>query len=482
MSKFFALILVLVFLTASSVVVSIPVSGAAIAENTWETKAPMQQARGCLGVAVVNGKIYAIGGSTLAGTWPYNGGIVATNEEYDPATNTWSFKNPMPTPRKNFGIAVYNNKIYCIGGEETFKNDSEAPLTNVNEVYDPATDMWETKESMPTPRSDLRANVVNGKIYLIGGYDPNVHFEPGASTHNEVYDPTIDSWFTKAPLLAAASNYASAVFEDKIYVIGGIIDKPWLRFDLNQIYNTRNDSWTYGAPLPQSYGGAAGVVTAGFLAPKRVYVFGEMREGFGDEHYYSVRSYDPENDSWASGAYMLTGRSGLGVAVLNDFMYAIGGETANGIPFSADPPSLKKYATNERYTPFGYGTIPPRVSVSSPKNANYTSREINLDFTVSKDVEWMGYSLDRHDSVTVTGNATLSGLTNGFHNITVYARDEFENTGASETVTFTVAYTKSEPFFAVAVSVAVVVAVVGLLICFRKRKPATSSMIKGKTT
>ena len=77
------------------------------------------------------------------------------------------------------------------------KRKARAPLTNVNEVYDPTTDTWETKESMPTPRSDLRANVVNGKIYLIGGHDPNVHFKPGASTHNEVYDPATDSWSKK---------------------------------------------------------------------------------------------------------------------------------------------------------------------------------------------------------------------------------------------------------------------------------------------
>jgi N-acetylneuraminic acid mutarotase len=363
MRKSVALLLVLVFLTASCLSVSKPAfSSADIVEDSWAPKASMQVARGGLGVAAVNGKIYAIGGDTIAGSSPYTGGIVATNEEYDPATETWETKEPMPTPRMNFGIAVYNNKIYCIGGEEISKDDSKAPLTNVNEVYDPTTDTWETKESMPTPRSDLRANVVNGKIYLIGGYDPNVHFEPGASTHNEVYDPATDSWSTKKPLPAPTSNYASAVFGDKIYVIGGFIEGPWLRFDLNQIYNTKNDSWGYGALLSQSYGGVTGVVTAGFMAPKRIYVFGEMMNGSVEEYHYSVRSYDPENDSWTAGADMLSGRGGVGVAVVNDLIYVIGGETANGIPFSANPPSLKKYATNEQYTPIGYGTIQPATT------------------------------------------------------------------------------------------------------------------------
>lgn len=50
----------------------------------------------------------------------------------------------------------------------------------------------------------------------------------------------------------------------------------------------------------------------------------------------------------------------------------------------------------------------------------------------------MGYSLDGQETVMVHGNMTLTGLAGGSHNITVYATDASGNTGASETVTFTV--------------------------------------------
>jgi N-acetylneuraminic acid mutarotase len=426
----------------------------------------MHEARAGLGVATVNGKIYAIGGSTRQGSWPYAGGIVATNEEYDPVTNTWAFKTPMPTPRMDFGIAVYNNKIYCIGGEEIFKDDSKAPLTNVNEVYDPTTDTWETKTPMPTPRKGLRANVVNGKIYLIGGNDPNVHFEPGASTHNEVYDPATDSWTTKTPMPAAASDYASAVFDDKIYVIGGLIGEGFsLRFDLNQIYDTEQDSWSFGAPLTQRYGGVVGGGTAGFMAPQRIYVFGD----------YDVIAYDPESDSWTDGADIPTDRGGFGVAVLDDMLYVIGGGTGvstSGIPFSGDPPIITLYATNERYIPFGYGTISPVVCLVSPENQIYNETSVSLIFTVNKPVSWMGYSLDGRDNVTLTGNTTIAGLTSGLHNITVYAKDEFENTGASETIIFTVAE-EPEPFPTLLVASASGASIIGVAVCvfyYRKKR------------
>jgi len=87
MSKSVAAMLVLLFLVASCIVAVKPALSSAddSAENTWVSKAPMQVARSGVGVAVVNGKIYAIGGSTEKG-------LVGTNEEYDPATDTWTYK------------------------------------------------------------------------------------------------------------------------------------------------------------------------------------------------------------------------------------------------------------------------------------------------------------------------------------------------------------------------------------------------------
>ncbi|TFH24248.1 hypothetical protein E4G67_02195, partial [Candidatus Bathyarchaeota archaeon] len=119
MRKNVALLLVLVFLTALCVSEAHPVS--ALSENSWITKAPMQHARLRLGVAVANEKIYAIGGDDLSlvgnalSPEMVYGSIASSNEEYNPVTDTWTFKTPMPTPRTRFGIAVYNNKIYCIG-------------------------------------------------------------------------------------------------------------------------------------------------------------------------------------------------------------------------------------------------------------------------------------------------------------------------------------------------------------------------------
>jgi hypothetical protein len=87
---------------------SLPLVSAA--EDSWTTLEPMPTARAGLGVAVVDGEIYAIGGFVGTNT------VLGTNEMYDPETDTWTTKTSMPTPRAYFAIAVYQHKIYVIGG------------------------------------------------------------------------------------------------------------------------------------------------------------------------------------------------------------------------------------------------------------------------------------------------------------------------------------------------------------------------------
>jgi N-acetylneuraminic acid mutarotase len=429
--------LVLVFLTASLVITAKPVFATAPVENSWTLKAPMHVARSGLGVAVVNGKIYAIGGTNQEG-------FLATNEEYDPATNSWTFKASMPTARSTFGIAVYQNKIYCIGGVSC----------NATEVYDPAIDAWETKASMPTARWQLEANVVNDKIYLMGG-EPN-------PTLNEVYDPATNSWITKSSIpyvewrnFHQAGVYtATVVIDDEIYWIGvvGFFYSPLGFKLLNQQYSPKNDSWSLRAPPPSDITPEAAGVTTGVWAPKRIYVF-------GDDGYNSA--YDPAADTWQYGKPVSPTRHDFGVVVVNDRLYVIGGSYV----WSASD-------LNEEYTPFGYGIVPPKIAVISPENGNHTSGNVSLALTVNKPALWIAYSLDGQDNTTISGNTTMTDLTNGLHNVTIYARDEFDNTSASETITFTVDMPKPFPIVPIATaSVASVgVIAVGLLVYFKKRK------------
>jgi hypothetical protein len=439
----------------------------------------MHVARSDLGVTAVNGKIYALGGNTENGYIPMSSGndykakgwIVATNEEYDPTTDTWTFKTPMPTPRYRFAIAACQNKIYCIGGITNWVS-GQISYTGANEVYDPATDTWETKTAMPTAAS-AQAHVVGSIIYLIGG--------GSGETLNQAYDPATDSWTMRTAVPSALgvqappnelSTLVSATVDNQIYAMSYVYALiPWQ----NWAYSPNVDGWRSVESSPSSLleGGnwwsqAAGAAT-GFLASKRIYVF------FGRYPYSTVLpnlAYDPSSDVWTAAAAAPTYRQNFGVVVLDDTLYVIGGRIYN-YPYPSDNIfTVTEQALNEQYTPIGYGTVPPVVSVVSPENKNYTSSNVSLTFTLDRPVVWMGYSLDGEETVTVTGNTTIAGLTSGLHNITVYAKDEFENTGASETVTFTVA--EPEPFpttlVAVASGASVAIIGIGLIVYFKKRK------------
>jgi N-acetylneuraminic acid mutarotase len=448
----------IVLLVLFSVLATLPnIATVRAIEDSWATNEPMQKARSDLGVAVVNGKIYAIGGSTEEGYCPNTigtdykdkGWIVNTNEEYDPETDAWTFKKPMPTPRYNFGIAVYQNKIYCIGGVTDLFVGQYTKLTRVNEVYDPATDTWETKASMPDAEI-CQANVVGGKIYLIGGGSDG--------TLNQVYDPVTDSWTKKASMPESVRFQVSVVVDNKIHVIG-FYEGIGLDYVNSKtfVYDPVTDSWSSGTPIPSDIFHGEGVpwrgnwwsiaagATTGVMAPKRIYVF-------FIQYVYSGPLpnlvYNPATGNWTVGADVPTNRKAFGVVVVNDILYAIGGRT-DIYPFPDDTYLIvEEQPVNEQYTPIGYGTpapsyvppdiIAPAISIISPMNEAFYNSDLPLIFNVSKSVSWMYFKLDDKKIDEIEGNSTLNGLSSGLHNLTIYATDVAGNTGVSETIYFTV--------------------------------------------
>jgi hypothetical protein len=121
---------------------------------------------------------------------------------------------------------------------------------------------------------------------------------------------------------------------------------------------------------------------------------------------------------------------------------------------------------------FTVETTTPKIKVLSPINQTYVETNVPLMFTVDK-ASWTGYSLDGEENIPISGNFTLIGLSNGLHNVTVYANDTYGNMGASKTINFTVAVAEPECFPIVPITALVVVAVIvvaGLLVYHKKHK------------
>jgi hypothetical protein len=228
-------------------------------------------------------------------------------------------------------------------------------------------------------------------------------------------------------------------------------------------YDMEADNWNEVASSTNAVVEGAAGATTGAKVPQEVYVFGLKVDTVVPTVVNQV--YDPRTSTWAMAANMTVTRSDFGIAVVDDILYVIGG-------YLRSSAHVTPTAVNEQYIPFGYGT-PPEINLLSPVTHSYNESSVPLLFTVDKQIYWMGYSLDCQDNNTVTGNVTLSELTNGAHNITVYAEDTFGNEGASETIIFNIDVPESFPTIIVIATVSVAsvaIVCVVLLVYFKKRK------------
>jgi hypothetical protein len=111
-------------------------------------------------------------------------------------------------------------------------------------------------------------------------------------------------------------------------------------------------------------------------------------------------------------------------------------------------------------------TIPPKVSILSIENKTYSADSIQLNFTTSEPVSQIIYSLDGQENVTINGNTTLTGLSEGGHNLTVYSTDKAGYVG-SETIYFRIEFFPTTLVIASVVTVAIIAII--LLVYFKKR-------------
>ncbi len=415
------------------VLLSVQFSSAVALENSWIEKASMPTARAFLGVASVDGKIYAIGGDNgtamgnLGNPFWHSHDIVNVCEEYDPASDTWVRRNSMPTARAGLAVAVFQGEIYCIGGRT-----QDSYSTGVNEVYNPATDSWTTKTPMLVANTRLVANVVNGKIYVL----------PIFSTSDfEVYDPQTDSWSSKTPPPTEVTGFGSAVIGEKIYFEGAQPRNETFAGQLGaiQIYDTSTNNWTVSSKHSTQYDlYGSGGKTTGELAPLGIYFFmGNITNAYdirSDTWLIGAPMPNANYYSWVTDSSVPTLRYCAATVALNDTFYVIGGRAGIWGYFV----DMKADNSNAQYFPIGYGAVQPNITVVSPANQKYNTSSVPLTFMVDKPVSSMQYSLDGHENVTIDGNLTLTGLPNGAHNITVYAKYTMGSFGASETIQFSV--------------------------------------------
>ena len=286
------------------------------------------------GAAVVNGKIYVMGGAGEDNK-PF-----ASVQVYDPATGTWAARANMPTARGLFGTSAVGGTIYAVGGT-TRGRDKLA----VVEAYDTATDTWTRRADMPTPRNALSTAVVDGKVYAIGGWgydrpeggweslDPTTTGKDFSTV--EAYDPETDTWAIRADMPTPRSHMTVSALGGKIYAIGGgariVAGRSGEHRPLLEVYDAATNRWARAADLPTPRNVMSSSVVDG-----RIYVMGgafgrgasSLEELMRTLHTLSVvEIYDPASGRWTRGADLATSRGWFSTSVVNGKVYVVGGRS-----------------------------------------------------------------------------------------------------------------------------------------------------------
>lgn len=285
-----------------------PIPARAKGLGSWSVKAPLPMRNFGLHSSVVDGKIYVMGGESDEADSVPTGAM----HVYDPATDRWMATKDMPTARGFFGAAAIGERIHAVGG--SLNMAEQDPGTGIHEIYDPATDNWTRGADMPTPRADLTANAVGGRLYAIGG---TRHVGIEALGMVEEYDSAADTWTRKADMPTPRLHLSSAVIDGKIIVVGGGPEWP-VPLAATEMYDPATDTWTKLADMPTPRVGVWAAALDG-----RLYVMGGL--SWENEALKTVEEFDPKTNTWREVAEMPTARVLLTAESVNDQVFAIGG-------------------------------------------------------------------------------------------------------------------------------------------------------------
>jgi N-acetylneuraminic acid mutarotase len=198
--------------------------------DTWMPGPDLPAASGAGGTAIVGRDLHYFGGFATDGQGDSSKHYILNLDALaaDPNT-TWKSAPSMPTARNHFGTAVVNGKIYAIGGQHG-RDETNHNLRDVN-VYDPATGRWSTAAKLPKPMSHFHnsTTVVNNKILIAGGVTN------GRYPLSDVweYDPATNAWAASIPMPAPRKAPVALVAAGRLYVLTG---SPGDNFPQNDVW------------------------------------------------------------------------------------------------------------------------------------------------------------------------------------------------------------------------------------------------------
>jgi len=214
--------------------------------NTWVTQKPMKEARGRVGAAVVDGVVFAVGGSN--GTTE-----LASVEKWVPGEPAWHRVTPMPLARSHAGICSVEGKIYCVGGW------TEQSGTKQCHSYDPNSDTWVQLPPLSVGRYQCGTSPLpDGRIMVLGGGD-----SWSCLSSVEALDLRSPTWYYLPELPSVRRGAGAAFFDNHLWAVGGSDSHHSLC--VCDIYDPRANRWDSGPSLSTCRANAGVVALNGRL-------------------------------------------------------------------------------------------------------------------------------------------------------------------------------------------------------------------------
>jgi hypothetical protein len=262
----------------------------------------LPEAREEVAVAADGQRLFVLGG--------YDAGGRDTNTlfVFDPGRRQWERGAVLPQALNHPAAAVLNGSVYLAGG---FRGG-----TAVRTVYQLSeAGQWVTRAPLTHARGALGLVALGGRLYALGGRAQN---EVGPA---EEYDPAADTWRDLPALPVPRDHVAVAAYRGLACVAGGRIGSASNNTERVDCWDAAARSWVSLPPLPRATSGAAAAV----LGERLLVLGGEEPAGIID----LLAVYDGK--AWMSPAAMRVPRHGLGAALLQGRLFACAGGTRPGL-------------------------------------------------------------------------------------------------------------------------------------------------------
>lgn len=276
----------------------------------WEERASLRAPRQEVGVAALDGWIYAAGG------FDGSGRAVATVERYDPVTDTWEEVAPLPLPLHHANVAAAGGRLWVAGGlgPVGFRPSGRVLL------YDPERDTWEDRAPLPRPRGASGTAVLDDRIYVFGG------LAEASVADCSVYDPATDTWSTLPSMPTPRDHLGAAAARGRLYAVGGRRQGIFAVLDTVEVYDPAAQRWATAAAMPTGRGGLAVAALGGLVYA----IGGEGNANRPDGVFAAVERYDPTTDTWAILPPLPVPRHGMGAAGVGNAIFVPGGAVRAG--------------------------------------------------------------------------------------------------------------------------------------------------------